>query len=141
MCFLASRIIFRMVFNSKPSISCFYLLEACVSWNLKNVIIVSFSLGEMLLKEFLLMLVIYSILFKEFFKSFVSIIKRVFWVNEFIIVKSSIPIGKGLISFTYFIKSFLSVSAILFMFVRMPLPRQLLIGLLYVKWSSICWNL
>lgn len=59
---------------------------------------------------------------------------------ETIIVRPSVSVREHLIGFRNLGKFLLSLSSVLFMFVRMPLASQLLIGVLYLVEGSVFWD-
>ena len=130
-----------MILNTQSSVSSFYLLKACVSWYFKNIIVVSFSLWVVLFKKLLFLGILNTILLIEPLKYFTCILYCILTAEQVIVVSSSIPVRKSLICLAYVIKFGLSISPILSMSVRMPLPRQFLVSLLDLWCGSILWDL
>lgn len=78
MSFLVSWIILRMILDGKPSVSSFDIIKSGVSLEPKGSKVVVQGIWEMLIEEFLLVLVAKSMLIEESIKGGVCIFKAVF---------------------------------------------------------------
>lgn len=117
-----------MVLEGHFAISILNFIHGGILRNTKHFIIASFPVRIVLVEEFFLVVVLEPMFLVETFESFVRIDIGVVPMSNFVIVGSSVLVGKNLVSFSNVLEFRLGLFPVLAMPIRVPLVGQFFVS-------------